>query len=131
MPVLAVLTMEIAPDTPERVRECPGKKMEKWLFLDRVYRFSAYLSKCGCVKCPVPVKADTADAMLSVLYVTPVAAERTFNFQVFSFPVLPCFVPVFHQEENKRADKDKSAGGRRGRARIFSRYSRKVRLLQL
>jgi uridylate kinase len=48
--------------------------------------------------------------VLSFLYVTPVAAERTVDSEILSFPILPCLVPAFHQEENNRAGRDKSAG---------------------
>jgi hypothetical protein len=48
--------------------------------------------------------------MFPVLYMTTMTAERTFNLQSFTFPVLPRFVPVFHQEENNRAVADKRAG---------------------
>jgi hypothetical protein len=84
--------------------------MEKGFFFYRVDRFCTHLSKGGCVQCPVPVEPDATDAVLTLLYVTPVAAEKTVNLQAFSFPVQPRLVPVIHQEENNRAYQDKSAG---------------------
>jgi hypothetical protein len=76
--------------------------MEQGLFFDRVDRFCTHLSKGSRVKGAVLVDPDTTDAMLPVLYMTPVTAEGTFDFKAFCFPVLPRLMPVFHEEENNR-----------------------------
>ena len=64
MPVLAVLAMEIAADTAQRVGEGAGQVMEERFFLDGIDRLGTDLPVGRGIQGAVLVQPDPADPVL-------------------------------------------------------------------
>jgi hypothetical protein len=76
MPVLAVLAMEVASNTPQRIRQGAGKVMEQGFLLDRIDCLGADLP-VGLRKKGSPlVFPDPADPVLSLFYGAAMVTER-------------------------------------------------------
>jgi len=92
MPVLAVLAMEIAADTSQRIGQGSWQVVEEGFFLDGIYCFRAYPAVGRSIQYTSLVQPYTANPVLAILDGATVVAECALNRVVFKFLVQVCFV---------------------------------------
>ena len=92
MPVLAVLAVEVAADTPQRVRERAGQVMEEGLLLNGIHRLRTDLPIGSGIQRAVLVQPYAADTVAAFMNRAAVVAECAFHRIILKFLVQACFV---------------------------------------
>jgi hypothetical protein len=92
VPVLAVLTMKITPDTTKRIGTAFREVMEERFLLNGIYGLGADFCIGFCIQNTLFIPADSADAMMSFPDNTAVAAQGAFHGIVRKGLVLACFM---------------------------------------